>query len=135
MQWSAQKINKNKSSVLFSRNFRGQGTIIISNLLQLKRLLVKTKHLGLPSIIPRNKAHAVEDLKQKLFSKITGWKSKLLSQAGRTTMIRAVAAAIPSYPLSFVMLPRYWCKEVDWPLKNFWWGFPSEKQCNLTLRS
>lgn len=49
------------------------------NVLNLKKPPLKAKHLGLPNLISRSKNLAVQDLKQKLFQKIAGWKVKLLS--------------------------------------------------------
>jgi hypothetical protein len=49
--------------------------------------------------------------RSKISSRIFGWKSKLLSQAGRTTLIKTVANTIPTYtiyvPISFskILLP------------------------------
>lgn len=50
-------------------------------------------------------------------------------------MIKAVASAIPSYPLSFFCMPKSWCLEIDRALKNFWWGHDPEKKRNLHLKS
>lgn len=79
--------------------------------MNLNRLLAKAKDLGLPLMVPRSKAQATEELKKKHFKKIMGWKAKLLSQAGRTIMIKVMATTIPTYPPSF------------------WWGFhPKNKK-------
>lgn len=103
--------------------------------LQLKKLLAKAKHLGFPLLIPRSKKKAIANLRDKLFTKLAGWKAKLLSQVGRTTMIKAVASAIAMYPLSFFKMPKTWCLDIDRALKNFWWGHNPNKSRNLHLRS
>lgn len=122
MTWSGQKVNREKSSVHFSKNFCRQKIIPILNKLQLKKLPSKTKHLGLPLIIPRAKAGAVVEIKEKFIKKSTGWKAKVLSQAGHTMMIKAVVGAIPSYLMSFYAMPKAWSKDIDRELKKFWWG-------------
>lgn len=56
-----------------------------------------TKYLGLPLFIGRAKKKAFEEVKAKVLSKVAGWKVKALSQAGRTTLIKAVATSMPLY--------------------------------------
>lgn len=45
---------------------------------------------------------------------------RVLSQAGRTTLIRAVATTIPLCCISIFLLPKGWCEEIDRILKDFW---------------
>lgn len=103
----------------FSKKFRGQAILSILDKLHLKKLPSKAEHLGLPLLFPRARMRAVEDIKEKFFTKILGWKAKTLSQAGRTVMIKAVATVVPSYLMSFYLLPQNWCKEINRVLKNF----------------
>ena len=64
-----------------------------------------------------------------------GWRAKTLSQAGRLVLIKVVVVAIPSYAMSTFLLPKSFCRRLDQLFKNFWWGFPSEKLKNLSLKS
>lgn len=59
---------------------------------------------------------------------IAGWKTQLLSQAGRACLIKSVALAMPSYVMSSFLLPQGFCSELDFLVSNFWWGFPMEKK-------
>lgn len=135
MSWSGQKINRSKSFIHFSKNFSGSAILPICELLHLKTMPVKAKHLGLPLLIPRSKISALADLKERLFTKLSGWKAKVLSQAGQATLIRSVASSLPAYTLTFFAAPTTWCAEVDKGLKKFWWGFKHDKVRNLTLKS
>lgn len=105
MAWSGQKVNMEKSSVHFSKNFQGQAILSILDLLNLKKLPQKAKHLGLPLLFPRARVRAMEDVKDKFFQKISGWKAKVLSQTRWTVMIKAVASAIPSYLIGLYIMP------------------------------
>ena len=49
------------------------------------------KHLGLPSLVGRNKKNTFMEVKAKLAKKLAGWKEKLLSKAGKEVLIKAVA--------------------------------------------
>lgn len=58
-----------------------------------------------------------------------------LSQAGRTTLIKAVAAAVPTYHFNCFLLPQNWCQQIDKAMKDFWWGYDPEKRRNISLIS
>ncbi|GLT71627.1 hypothetical protein SLA2020_436290 [Shorea laevis] len=68
-------------------------------------------------------------------ARITGWKARLLSQAARTTLIKSVANAIPSYLMSIFLLPKSVCSDINSMLRKFWWGFPQEKKHCLSFLS
>lgn len=59
--------------------------------------------------------------------------TKLLSQAARITLIKAVANAIPSYIMSTFLVPKSFCEAIDAGLRKFWWGFSQDKCHCLTL--
>jgi len=64
-----------------------------------------------------------------------GWRSKTLSQAGKSILIKVVASSIPSYSMSSFLLPDELCHKLDMAFKNLWWGFPKDKSHNLSLKS
>lgn len=72
MAWSGQKINRSMSSIHFSKKISGSDAIPICDLLCLKRMLAKAKHLGMPLLFPRSKYHALADLKERIFSRLAG---------------------------------------------------------------
>lgn len=135
MAWSVQKVNKSKSSVYFSKNFREQAILSILDQLDFKKLPPKAKHLGFPLLVPRARARAVDEIKAKFLQKISAWKAKILSQAGRTVMLKSVANAIPSYLMNFYLLPKSWCNELDRVTKDFWWGYKEGSTRHLSLKS
>lgn len=127
MSWFMQKINKEKSSIHFSSNFQGQQLLSILDYFGLKKLPAKAKHLGLPLLIPRSKGMTLKEIKQKFMVKIAGWQVKFLSQAGRSTLIRSVATAIPTYPLGSFLMPQSWCHDLDKALQLFLEGYLHSK--------
>ena len=60
---------------------------------------------------------------------------KTFSQAGRTTLISSVAAAMPSYQASCLLLPKKVCEKLDALNRNFWWGCSDEKNHGFYLKS
>jgi hypothetical protein len=58
-----------------------------------------------------------------------------LSQAGKSTLIKSVVSALPSYAMSSFLFPDALYTKLDRTFKIFWWGFPKEKTRNLSLKS
>ena len=52
----------------------------------------------------------------------TGWKEKLLSNARKEVLIKAVAQAMPSYTMSCFKHPNTLCDELTGMVRQFWWG-------------
>lgn len=55
-------------------------------------------------------------------SKFKGWKAKLLSQAGRATLVKHVATSIPVYTMSSILLPKGLCESLDKMARDFLWN-------------
>ena len=51
-----------------------------------------------------------------------GGKAKLLSQAGRTTLISSVLQAMPLYTFSCLRIPKTICNKLDAITRAFCWG-------------
>jgi hypothetical protein len=133
--WSGQSVNFSKSSVSFSKNTDEATRNSIIAILPFAATPVSTKHLGLPMLFGKSKYDSFVDVLDKVKVKIEGWRSKTLSQAGKSVLIKVVASTIPSYTMSTFLLSDKFCHKLDIAFKNFWWGFPKDKTRNLTLKS
>ena len=51
-----------------------------------------------------------------------GWKEKLLSQAGKEVIIKAVVQSIPTYLISVFKLLVGLRKDIEAMIQKFWWG-------------
>ena len=80
------------------------------------------KYLGLPSLVGRSKRNTFQQVKERLANKLSGWKEKLLSGAGKEVLIKAVAQAIPAHTMSCFLLQANLCDEMTSIVRNFWWG-------------
>jgi hypothetical protein len=85
------------------------------------------KYLGLPSFIGRAKYTSFAKIKERVWSKLKGWKAKLISQTGREVLIKSVAQAIPSFAMSCFRLPARLCFEIEVLIRKFWWGENGDK--------
>jgi hypothetical protein len=86
-------------------------------------------------MLGNSKKRAFQDIIDKVHSRIEGWRAKTLSQAGILVLIKSVVATLPSYAMSSFLLPKSLCNELDRIFKKFWWGFPSKKARNLSLKA
>uniref|UniRef100_A0A2N9E653 Reverse transcriptase domain-containing protein n=2 Tax=Fagus sylvatica TaxID=28930 RepID=A0A2N9E653_FAGSY len=82
----------------------------------LNSLIQKAKNAG------RAKYTSFSQIKERVWSKIKGWKEKLISQAGREVLIKSVAQAIPTYAMSCFRLPSHLIQEIEVMIRRFWWG-------------
>ncbi|KAF7824519.1 ribonuclease H [Senna tora] len=120
-----QKINRNKSLFVFSPNspaelkegYREEWRIEFRNNLG--------KYLG-TYVDGRLNSHCIyEELLEKIQSRLAGWKSKLISQAGRVTLINSVLQALPIYQMSNGALPKKVSDKIESITNNFFWGIKS----------
>lgn len=61
-------------------------------------------------------------IKERIRDKINGWRNKLLNNAGKDVLIKAVVTSIPTYAMSIFQLPKTWCAEINAIIAKFWWG-------------
>jgi hypothetical protein len=133
--WSGQMVNISKSNILFNKNSSATTITAIWNIPPYTLTPITVKHLGLPILFGKFKMAAFSDLLEKIQGKIEGWRSKTLSQASKTILVKVVASAIPSYVMGSFMLPDGLCHQLDKAFKNFWRGFLKDKVHNLSLKS
>jgi len=119
---SGQMINKDKSSILFSKNCGHGRKAAFMSLLNLSHEARSDKYLGLPVYMGRSKSKLFAYLKDRVLKRIQGWKEKLLSTAGKETLIKAVAQAIPAYAMSCFDLTKSLCDEISTMICRFWWA-------------
>ncbi|XP_038717940.1 uncharacterized protein LOC120011012 [Tripterygium wilfordii] len=119
---SGQSINLEKSSVHFSENISIHDQLALRYRLRMLGLHEDAKYLGLPALVTRSRKAMFSYIKERVWRKVSGWKEKFLSQAGRGVLLKAVVQAIPCYAMSLYKFPDSLCKELDRLARNFWWG-------------
>lgn len=123
---SGQQINEDKTTLFFSASTREETQNEIKDALSLLVIRQYETYLGLPSMIGRSKYSSFMQLKERVWRKIQGWKGKLLFQAGREVLIKAVVQAIPTYTMNVFKLPQKLCHKLEKMIRDFWWGHLGE---------
>lgn len=116
--WSSQCANKEKSSIHFSNNTSHHTKLDITNILGFPECNHKTKHLGFSFCKPKSRKDAFLEVSDRITTHLSGWKSKLLSQASKTILIKAVAQAIPTYTMSISLCPISICNKIDGQMRK-----------------
>lgn len=78
-------------------------------------------YLGLPNVVSRNKGEVFRYIKEKVWNRMQSWKGKIISQAGKEILLKAVIQSIPSYVMSVFLLPKGLCEDLEHLMNKFWW--------------
>lgn len=119
---SGQQVNLAKSSICFSQNLAFDTQQQLAGLLGVVLVFHHEKYLGLPTYVGKAKTKTFTYLKDKLRKRLSGWKGKLLSVAGKELLIKVVAQALPTYAMSCFLLPSSLCYDLQQLCANFFWG-------------
>ncbi|XP_065631606.1 uncharacterized protein LOC136068412 [Quercus suber] len=115
-----QNVNIDKTSLSFSSNTGLETQESIKQALDAETVIEYEKYLGLPSIVEHNKKAAFAPVIERVWSKLKGWKEKMMSQAGREILIKIVAQAIPTYAMGYFLLPKGLLKDFEGLMSKFW---------------
>ena len=88
----------------------------------MKSLKTDFVYLGAPLFLTKAPAKDFKFLQERLEAKLKGWRSKTLSWAGRSSLIKTVAQALPTYTMSSFDIPTKVCDKLDALTRKFWWN-------------
>ncbi|PNX95563.1 ribonuclease H, partial [Trifolium pratense] len=125
---SGQLVNLTKSEMVFSKGVTNGIKEEISRILPMQISEYFSKYLGMPIVHGRSKQQIFNYIREKIWKKLKGWKEKNLSFAGRGTLIKAVAQAIPTYLMSCFLIPKGVCEQLEKMICNFWWGSTTDQR-------
>lgn len=94
----------------------------MTSLLGVQEVKQFEKYLGLPTLMGRNKKASLRFIKERVWTKLQGWKEQLLAQAGREIFLKAVVQAIPTFAMSCFKVPISLCNDIEQLIRKFYWG-------------
>jgi hypothetical protein len=121
-------VNFTKSEMIFSKKVHQSTKLAINQILPIPIMDNFSKYLGQPIITGRVKNQIFSYIQDKVWKKVKGWNEKNLSFAGRSTLIKVVAQAIPTYLMSNYLLPKSLCQHLESMTSRFWWGSNVDKR-------
>jgi len=77
------------------------------------------RYLGLPLRIGRTQRADEQILIDKIGARLPGWKGRLLTKAGRLTLVNVVLSSIPTYHLTIFPLSKWAIKRIDKLRRSF----------------
>jgi hypothetical protein len=86
------------------------------------------RYLGFPLQSNGRNSRDFNFIVEKVQAKLTSWKLKLLSPAGRVILIQFVTSSLPAYYMQNTALPSSICNELDRLNRNFLWGSSNERK-------
>lgn len=89
-EMSGQQINFDKSGLFFSPNTSDRDRLMIMDTFGVRQCNNVEKYLGLPTHIGRAKGSPFNYIKDQVSKRTNGWYGKILSRAGKETLIKSV---------------------------------------------
>lgn len=132
-QSSGQKVSNAKTRIFFSKNVHWNTRTQISDVLGFQRTDGLGKYLGVPLIHKKVNQHTFRYVIDKASQRLSSWKARNLSMAGRVTLARSVLQALPNYVMQTAWLPSNICTDLDKHCRSFIWGDePNRRKIHLT---
>ena len=125
---SRQVINRQKTSLFFSKNTKPEIKRMIQHQLGARIMTNSDKYLGLPMTSGKSKVNTFKDLQEKITKHVMGWNEKFISKVGHEVLIKTVAHEIPTYAMSLFKLPKSMCDTISSLLARYWWGKNKEER-------
>lgn len=125
---SGQLVNKEKSAIFFSSNCRDENKDEMRAALYIDTEALAEKYLGLPTALGRSTKEAFEYMPTRIKKLIGAWSGKEASAAGREVLLKSVAQAVPTYPMSCFLIPKDTCRKMKTAISNYWWGSSADSK-------
>ena len=88
------------------------------------------KYLGLPLHTRKLRRVDVQPLLDKIGKRLPGWKGKMLSTAGRETLVKSVITSQPIYHLTVFPTQKWLIKQIDRRRRSFLWKGDEPEKVN-----
>ncbi|CAN1132976.1 Putative ribonuclease H protein At1g65750, partial [Linum perenne] len=119
---SGQAVSKEKFVIFCSKNTDRRTAAAISSTLGIPLTQNLGKYLGVPILHERTTRFTYQEIIDRLDNRLSGWKARSLSLAGRVTLAQSVLTAIPAYAMQTSVLLATTCDAIDKRIRDFVWG-------------
>ncbi|XP_028556426.1 uncharacterized protein LOC114581138 [Dendrobium catenatum] len=119
--WTGQKINTEKSAILFGSNVKRRKKKQISRIMGFKKVK-ELVYLGIKMTLRRMVASYFYFIIEKLLKLLNTWGTKSLSLSSKIVLIKTVILAFPNYFSSHSLVPVQVLKEIDKICRGFLWN-------------
>nr|XP_025670055.1 uncharacterized protein LOC112769805 [Arachis hypogaea] len=126
------KVNIDKSKAVCSKSVSNTRRNVLAGVSSIRFANELGKYLGVNINHPRASRTACLEAVEKIKSRLSSWKGRLLNRAGRLCLIKYVATSLPIYQMQVSLFPKKACSKIDFVLRNFLWkGKTDERGLNL----
>lgn len=97
----------------------------MDQILNLAKVLVcsdQEKYLGLSLMVGSKKYRTFEEIKDKVWSRMSYWKNTFLSQIKKEVLLKSIVQAISTYAMKIFLLPQKFASKSLFPCLNFGGG-------------
>ena len=130
---SGQKISTCKSRVYFSQNVDDDLKGRICGNLNIQATNNLGKYLGFPLKHKNVERNQYNFIVERVINRLAGWKSKFLSFASRTVLVKSVMLAMSNHVMQEVTLPSHLCEKLDKINRDFLWGYSTDGKKKMHL--
>ena len=118
---SGQVINFHKSSIVFSKNTRSFDRQVVGGIFNIPHSSSIGKYLGCSLFQGRPSPALFQELPAKATAKLSNWKKKCFSKAGRVVLIQSNLEALPVHAMQCYKLPGKISEQLDRINRDFFW--------------
>ena len=119
---SGQKVNENKSRLVFSPNTQEELRELYQSTINVQASENLGIYLGLPLSHKRPNKNDLQFVVEKVRKKLASWKTTTLCRASRLVLVRSTLNTIPNYYMQAYAFPTSIHEDLDRICNNFLWG-------------
>jgi hypothetical protein len=122
-------VNRDKSAVFFSANCDDNGKTEVRSIPHIDTEALVEKYLGLPTALGQAVKDTFEFMPTRIRNLVGTWSGHEASCAGWEVLLKFVAQAVPTYPMSCFLIPKDTCRKMKSVFANYWWGSSADSRC------
>jgi hypothetical protein len=127
-QGSGQMINLQKSVLFFGNRCPALVKQQVMESLDVFNTASHSNYLGMPIYVGQSKTCVFKFISESMWRRVQAWNDRPMSRAGKETLLKSIAQAIPTYIMSCFKLPDNICERMRGTISNHWWGFEGGKK-------